>query len=129
MGASLIIGMNDNGQKSSDFQRTGDFVNGNFWEAFGDLLDEVFLLNYPQLHGNIKPEEGEYLKFYTFENLNKDDFNLSVKLIREYLLQMKSQDWQPRDYVRDMEKWQSMAREVWEEVAEPYVVLDSRYDL
>ena len=47
MGASLFIGMNDNGQKPSNFQRTGGFVNGDYWDAFGDLLDEVFLLNYP----------------------------------------------------------------------------------
>ena len=106
-----------------------ELITSAYWDAFGDLLDEVFLPRYPKLHESIKSEEGEYLKFYTFEDLNKDDFNLSVKLIREYLLQMKSQDWQPRDYVRDMEKWQSMAREVWEEVAEPYVVLDSRYNL
>jgi len=129
MGASLFIGMNDKGQKASNFQRTGDFVNSNYWDAFGDLLDEVFLPNYPQLHESIKSEEGEYLKFYTFEDLSKDDFNLSVKLIRQHLQYMKPEDWEPRDYINDMAKWQSMARQVWEEVAEPFVVLDSRYDV
>ena len=128
MGASLFIGMNDKGQKASNFQRTGDFVNSNYWDAFGDLLDEVFLPNYPQLHESIKSEEGEYLKFYTFEDLSKDDFNLSVKLIRQHLQHMKPEDWRPRDYLNDMSKWQSMARQVWAEVAEPFVVLDSRYD-
>ena len=128
MGASLFIGMNDNGQKPSNFQRTGGFVNGDYWDAFGDLLDEVFLLNYPQFHEKIKLEEGEYLKFYTFEDLNKADFNLSVKLIREYLTIMSPSDWQPKDYIRNMEEWQSMAREVWEDIAEPYVGLDRRYD-
>lgn len=129
MGASLFIGMNDKGQKASNFQRTGDFVNSNYWDAFGDLLDEVFLPNYPQLHESIKSEEGEYLKFYTFEDLSNDDFNLSVKLIRQHLQYMKPEDWEPRDYINDMAKWQSMARQVWEEVAEPFVVLDSRYDV
>ena len=128
MGASLFIGMNDKGQKASNFQRAGDFVNSHYWDAFGDLLDEVFLPNYPQLHESIKPEEGEYLKFYTFEDLSKDDFNLSVKLIRQHLQHMKPEDWRPRDYINDMAKWQSMARQVWEEVAEPFVVFDSRYD-
>lgn len=129
MGASLFIGMNDKGQKASNFQRTGNFVNSNYWDAFGDLLDEVFLPNYPQLHESIKSEEGEYLKFYTFEDLSNDDFNLSVKLIRQHLQYMKPEDWEPRDYINDMAKWQSMARQVWEEVAEPFVVLDSRYDV
>ena len=41
---------------------------------------------------------------------------------------MKPEDWRPRDYLNDMSKWQSMARQVWAEVAEPFVVLDSRYD-
>ena len=41
---------------------------------------------------------------------------------------MSPSDWQPKDYIRNMEEWQNMAREVWEDIAEPYVVLDSRYD-
>jgi hypothetical protein len=41
---------------------------------------------------------------------------------------MKPEDWGARDYINDMAKWQSMARQVWAEVAEPFVVLDSRYD-
>jgi hypothetical protein len=129
MGASLFIGMNVKGQKASNFQRTGDFVNSHYWDAFGDLLDEVFLPNYPQIHESIKPEEREYLKFYTFEDLSKDDFNLSVKFIRQHLQHMKPEDWGARDYINDMAKWQSMARQVWEKVAEPFVVLDSRYDI
>lgn len=51
MGASLFIGMNDKGQKASNFQRTGDFVNSHYWDAFGDLLDEVF---YPIIRSYMK---------------------------------------------------------------------------
>ena len=47
-------------------------MNIQYGEAFGDLLDEVLLANFPQLHQSIKSEEGEYLKFYTFEDLNND---------------------------------------------------------
>lgn len=126
MSGMIFIGF-DNERPKGD-KSLSELINGTYWDAFGDLLDEVFLPNYPQLHESIKPEEGEYLKFYTFEDLSKDDFNLSVKLIRQHLQYMKPEGWGPRDYINDMAKWQSMARQVWEEVAEPFVVLDSRYD-
>ena len=127
MGSGRIIFSQDKA-KNIEERWTVEYLNSSYWDAFGDLLDEVFLPNYPQLHESIKSEEGEYLKFYTFEDLSKDDFNLSVKLIRQHLQHMKPEDWRPRDYLNDMSKWQSMARQVWAEVAEPFVVLDSRYD-
>ena len=128
MGSGRIIFSQDKAENIEE-RWTVEYLNSSYWDAFGDLLDEVFLPNYPQVHESIKPEEGEYLKFYTFEDLSKDDFNLSVKLIRQHLQYMKAEDWRPRDYINDMAKWQSMARQVWEEVAEPFVVLDSRYDI
>ncbi|MBK5649748.1 MAG: hypothetical protein I4N51_24140 [Acinetobacter sp.] len=127
MGSGRIIFSQDKA-KNIEERWTVKYLNSSYWDAFGDLLDEVFLPNYPQLHESIKSEEGEYLKFYTFEDLSKDDFNLSVKLIRQHLQYMKAEGWGPRDYINDMAKWQSMARQVWAEVAEPFVVLDSRYD-
>ena len=105
------------------------YVNSNYWDAFGDLLDEVFLPDYQMLQESIKPEEGEYLKFYTFESLSQEDFNLSVKLIRKHLEGLTPDNWKPREYINDMAKWQDMARQVWEEIAEPYIILDSRYDI
>ena len=123
----IFIGFNNERPKGD--KSLSELINSTYWDAFGDLLDEVLLPNYPQLHESIKSEEGEYLKFYTFEDLSKDDFNLSVKLIRQHLQHMKPEGWRPRDYINDMAKWQSMARQVWEEVAEPFVMLDSRYDI
>lgn len=116
MGASLFIGWNDNGQRESNFQRTGGFVNGSYWDAFGDLLDAVFLPEHPKLHEVIKSEEGEYLKFYSFVELDKEDFNKAVKLIRDYLVKQQNPT-----------EWQKMAELVWEEVAEPYIIQDERY--
>ena len=116
MGASLFIGWNDNGQRESNFQRTGGFVNGSYWDAFGDLLDAVFLPEYPNLHEVIKPEEGEYLKFYSFVELDKEGFNKAVKLIRDYFVKQQNPT-----------EWQKMAEVVWEEIAEPYIIQDKRY--
>ncbi|MEI1722106.1 hypothetical protein V8Q13_00810 [Acinetobacter baumannii] len=114
--------------KSIEERWTIEYLNSSYWDAFGDLLDEVLLPNYPQLHESIKSEEGQYLKFYTFEELDRVNFNLSIKLIRQYLKHMKIEDWNKRDYITDMAKWQNMARQVWEDIVEPYVVRDSRYD-
>ncbi|MDO7481390.1 hypothetical protein Q5X45_01080 [Acinetobacter baumannii] len=114
--------------KSIEERWTIEYLNSSYWDAFGDLLDEVLLPNYPQLHESIKSEEGQYLKFYTFEELDRVNFNLSIKLIRQYLKYMKIEDWGKRDYITDMAKWQNMASQVWEDIVEQYVVRDSRYD-
>ncbi|HFD2155235.1 hypothetical protein NQ622_17490 [Acinetobacter baumannii] len=114
--------------KSIEERWTIEYLNSSYWDAFGDLLDEVLLPNYPQLHESIKSEEGQYLKFYTFEELDRVNFNLSIKLIRQYLKYMKIEDWGKRDYITDMAKWQNMASQVWEDIVERYVVRDSRYD-
>ncbi|MGM3225995.1 hypothetical protein [Dickeya zeae] len=118
MGGSLFIGWNDNGQRESNFQRTGGFVNRSYWDAFGDLLDAVFLPDYPKLHEIIKSEEGEYLKFYSFVELDKVSFNQAVKLIRDYIVKQQNPT-----------KWQKMAIVVWENVAVPYIIQDERYDV
>ncbi|EXB48755.1 hypothetical protein [Acinetobacter sp. 1000160] len=129
MGASLFVGLNDKNQREGNFSYTGGYVNSVYWQAFGDLLDTVFLPNYPQLHEVIKSEEGEYLKFYSFIDLNQEDFNLAVKLIRNHLSKLTAVDWPSKDYIKDMSQWQSMAKEVWVGIAEPFVVKDTRYGL
>jgi hypothetical protein len=118
MGGSLFVGWNDHGQRESDFQRTGGFVNGSYWDAFGDLLDNVLLPDYPELHEIIKSEEGEYLKFYSFVELDKVSFNQAVKLISDYIGNQKNPT-----------EWQVMANTVWEDVAVPYIIQDERYDV
>lgn len=115
MGASIIFSRDDSKEKIEDkFKST--YVNGSYWDAFGDLLDMVFLPNYPQLHEIIKSEEGEYLKFYSFVELDKDQFNQSVKLIRDYIVKQKNPT-----------EWQKMAQVVWTEIVEPYIIQDERY--
>lgn len=96
---------------------TSAFIHSNYWDAFGDLLDAVFLPDYPRLHEIIKSEEGEYLKFYSFVELDKEDFNKSVKIIRDYISKQQNPT-----------KWQKMAIVVWEDIAEPYVIQDDRYE-
>lgn len=118
MGASLFIGWNHNKQRDDIFQRTGGFVNGRYWDAFGYLLDSVFLPNHPELHETIKSEEGKYLKFYSFVELDKQDFNQAIKLIRNYIITQQNPT-----------EWQKMGQTVWHEIAEPYILQDARYEL
>lgn len=126
MSGMIFVGFDHS--KSEGGKSLSESIASTYWDAFGDLLDEVFLPSYPQLHESIKSEEGKYLKFYTFEELDRVNFNLSIKLIRQYLKHMKIEDWSKRDYITDMAKWQNMASQVWEDIVEPYVVRDSRYD-
>lgn len=115
MGAVIFFSQNVNKKKPED-KFISTYVNSSYWDAFGDLLDEVFLPNYPKLHGIVKSEEGEYLKFYSFVELNKRDFNQAVNLIRDYIAKQKNPT-----------EWQKMAQVVWNEIAEPYIIKDERY--
>ena len=57
MGASIIFSRDDTREKIEDKFKS-IYVNGSYWDAFGDLLDAVFLPHYPNLHEIIKSEEG-----------------------------------------------------------------------
>lgn len=116
MGASIIFSRDDTIEKIEDkFKST--YVNSSYWDAFGDLLDAIFLPDHTRLHEIIKCEEGEYLKFYSFVDLDKHDFNQSVKLIRDYIAKQQNPT-----------EWQNMAKVVWEDITEPYIIQDGRYD-
>ncbi|OCG18310.1 hypothetical protein [Gilliamella sp. WF3-4] len=115
MGASIFFSKDESIEKPEN-RFTSTFIHSSYWDAFGDLLDAVFLPNYPKLHEIIKSEEGEYLKFYSFVELDKEQFNQSVKLIRDYIAKQSNPT-----------EWQKMAQVVWNEIAEPYIIKDNRY--
>ncbi len=115
VGASIFFSKDESIEKPEN-RFTSTFIHSSYWDAFGDLLDAVFLPNYPKLHEIIKSEEGEYLKFYSFIELNKEEFNQSVKLIRDYIAKQNNPT-----------EWQKMAQLVWNEIAEPYIIQDERY--
>ena len=117
MGASIFFRRDESIEKPEN-RLTSAFIHSSYWDAFGDLLDDVFLPNHPELHEIIKSEEGEYLKFYSFVELDKAGFNQAVKLIRDYIAKQKNPT-----------EWQKMAKVVWEDVAEPYIIQDARHDV
>ena len=116
MGAVIIFSQ-DNTAEKIEYKFKSTYVNSRCWDAFGDLLDAVFLPGYPKLHDMVKSEEGEYLKFYSFAELNKQDFNLAVRLIREYI---------PEQIIPT--EWHRIAQIVWKELTKPYIVQDDRYE-
>ncbi|MDY4385609.1 hypothetical protein [Pectobacterium aroidearum] len=117
MGASIFFRRDETIEKPED-RLTSAFIHSSYWDAFGEMLDAVFLPDHPELHEIIKSEEGEYLKFYSFVELDKVDFNQAVKLIRDYIAKQKNPT-----------EWQNMANTVWKDVAEPYIIQDERYDV
>lgn len=117
MGACILFSKDEIIERVEDKFKSA-YVNGRYWDAFGDLLDAVFLPDYSKLHEVIKSEEGEYLKFYSFVDLDKYEFNTAVKLIRGYVAKQQNPT-----------EWQKMAQVVWNEIAEPYIVNDERYEL
>lgn len=116
MGAVIIFSQ-DNTAENIEYKFKSTYVNSRYWDAFGDLLDAVFLPGYPKLHEVVKCEEGEHLKFYSFAELNKHGFNLAVRLISEYISEQKNPT-----------EWQRMAQIVWKEITEPYIFQDDRYE-
>jgi len=87
------------------------------WSCLVSLLNKVFQMEYSKLYMIIRSEEGESLDFYSFVELNKDEFNLAVRLIRQYIANIS----EPTD-------WQLLGKSTWETIAEPLVVKDERYD-
>ena len=99
-----------------------------YWDAFGVLLEEVLLLNYPHLYDGMAREEFTLFEYYTFTELSNIDFNLVIKLIRRYMLTLEAVLWEEKDWITDVQLVKSRARQVWFELLEPLVIKDDRYD-
>jgi hypothetical protein len=78
------------------------------------LLDEVLQDNYPVIHQKIM--EVQVLDQINFNELNKSEFNTSIKVIREYLAARK-----------ETSEGQLYQKRIWEEEIEPLIQQDERY--
>lgn len=99
-----------------------------YWDAFGVLLEEIFLLDYPQLYDGIARDELTLFDYYTFTELSIHDFNLMIKLIRSYMPQLSKAVWEEKDWITNVSLVKSRAEEVWFELVEPLIIKDDRYD-
>ena len=96
----------------------GDLVHSTSWECFGHLLEQA-LSNDEKLLLNIMSEENLVFKYLSFVDLNAKEFNVAVNLIRTEISRWNKDN---------LERWQIFSKEVWEDICEPLVVQDERYD-
>ncbi|MFC5476380.1 hypothetical protein [Paraherbaspirillum soli] len=111
----IIIGLIDTTLPSLEENLSGDSTNSTAWDAFGDMLNEV-LKDHCAILESIKSEEWIYQKIYSFIALSGQDFNVAIKAIHDYVIELDN----PTD-------WQKWGENVWKEVVEPLVVKDHRY--
>jgi len=98
------------GSKGND-----SYVSTSFFQAFGDLLTESLSERCAPQMEQIK--EMEVLMLYEFTGLSSSDYNLVIQTIRRHIAGLSN----PSD-------WQQKGIRVWNEMAEPFIRKDERYD-
>jgi hypothetical protein len=83
--------------------------------AFGDLLDEALGKAHPDFLEDIKRDEP--MAMYSFCRLSAQNYNLAIATMRKYIGVLVN----PTD-------WQKKGSSVWQEMAEPFIRKDDRYD-
>jgi hypothetical protein len=97
------------------WKKNDGYVNSPTFMAFGDLLDEALAKNHPEALEDIK--EGEAMAMYKFSDLSALDYNKVIATMRKYIANLIN----PTD-------WQKKGSSVWQEMAEPFIRKDDRYD-
>ncbi|NBF04893.1 hypothetical protein GV819_21645 [Pseudomonas sp. Fl5BN2] len=116
MGGAVWVSKNM--PRPEGYQYLGGVVNGSAWDAFGELLDAALLPEYFGVHSQVKSEEGLFLRYYSFDELSRSDFNLVVRVVMGFIFNML-----------DPSPWQLKGKAVWDEVVGPCIKSDPRYEL
>jgi len=113
MGGCIYFGYDASireGRSSND-----GYVSTAFFQAFGDLLTESLSeACAPQME---KIKEGEVMMLYKFTGLSSSDYNLVIQTIRRYIAGLSNPSERQQKGIR-----------VWNEMAEPFIRKDKRYD-
>lgn len=91
------------------------YVNSPTFAAFGELLDEALAQTHPAQLEEIT--EGQYQMLYDFCSLSTVDYNSVIYALRSYINGLQA----PTEV-------QKNAIWVWQEMAEPFIRKDERYD-
>ena len=91
------------------------YVSTSFFQAFGDLLTESLSEACSSQLEGIK--EREVLMLYRFTHLSPADYNLVIQTIRRHIAGLSNPS-----------EWQQKGIQVWNEMAEPFIRKDERYD-
>ena len=120
MSGGIFIGLNNKGLMPSEYSNVGcGMINGYFWDAFGILLEKALSHDAQNILSIITDNRHLSLNDYSFVELDQNQFNIAVKLIR-----IEIENWT----TENLEKWQWMSKEVWQDICEPLIVQDERYD-
>lgn len=103
-----------------------ELVNGYFWDSFGDLLAAAFC-SQPVILGIVLSEENQYMKYYSFAELNSEQFNTAIRLIRDEIASWGDLIPGAMNPEGTLPSWQWRAKNVWEDICEPLVARDERY--
>ena len=113
MAGDIYIGF-DSTQAGKPVYNDG-YVDSRTFRAFGDILNEALLEDFPDLLEKIKVYEP--MAMYNFVELSNSEFNSAIAALRKYMGGLKS----PTD-------WQQVGIWAWNEVGEPATRKDERYD-
>ena len=73
---------------------------------------------YSDIHSIIKCDEGQYLKYYSFMELDREKFNIAINAVRKYITSL--------EHPSSIEEY---GIDAWKECVEPYLISDARYAL
>lgn len=97
------------------WEKNDGYVNSPKFAAFGELLDEALGQSHPSQLEVIK--EGRYQMMYNFCQLSPADYNAVIHALRNYLNGLRTPTEAQKNGI-----W------VWQEMAEPFIRKDERYD-
>lgn len=111
----IIVGFVDPEKPVSVENLSWASINDSIWSVFGDIFDEVLIFN-NRILSNVKSEEFIYQEAYSFQMLDRDDFNLLVEIMRDYFSKLEGGGGA-----------REIAAEIWVSDIEPLIVKDFRY--
>ena len=114
MGKNIFF---SSGHLNRDYGILGEYINNSSWECIGELFDLALLSKYPELHEMIK-EESYLLGFYSFIELDQEQFNLVIREVRSIIANLESSSCLERNCIS-----------AWNEYVEPFLIADPRYNL
>lgn len=107
MGATFFIGYPEDKDLHVTLSRVAS-------DALETLLDAALQEKHPEIHTVIM--EMLALDQISFAGLDRDDFNMMIKAVREYLIGLE-----------DLTAWQLYQKAMWKEELEPLLQQDERY--
>ena len=115
MGATIFFRLD---KIHNEVKSVRTYVSSGAWDSLGEILDKLLLPMYSDIHSIIKCEEGQYLKYYSFMELDGEKFNIAINAVRKYITSL--------EHPSSIEEY---GIDAWKECVDPYLISDERYAL